>query len=227
MSGLLLALYAVGFSFAYVSLETGVGALILFGAVQATMIAYGMFRGERPGIREWAGLLLALGGLIFLVSPGMTAPNPIGAALMAVAGIAWGGYSLRGRGIANPSLATAQNFLWSVPFAVIVSAVFISKIEITNVGAIYAVISGVMTSGLGYVLWYTVQPSLTATRAAIVQLSVPILTAFGGVLVLSEHVTTRLVIASIATLGGVFLAVIFRQSPPTEFRRRTHERKTQ
>lgn len=227
ISGFMLAVYAIAFSFAYVSLETGIGALILFGAVQATMIAYGMFRGERPGIREWVGLLLALGGLVFLVSPGMTAPNPIGAALMAVAGIAWGVYSLRGRDIANPTLATAENFFWSVPLAVIVSAVLISKIEITNVGAIYAVISGVMTSGLGYVLWYTVQPSLTATRAAIVQLSVPILTAFGGVLVLSEHVTTRLVIASIATLGGVFLAVIFRQSPPTEFRRRTHERKTQ
>lgn len=211
ISGFMLALYAIAFSFAYVSLDTGVGALILFGTVQATMIAVGIVRGERPGIREWMGLVMALGGLTYLVSPGLTAPNPIGAALMAVAGIAWGVYSLRGRGSSNPSLATAENFYWSAPFAIAVSAIMFSRIEMTSMGVVYALISGIVTSGLGYVLWYMVQPSLTAIRAAIVQLSVPILTAFGGALVLSEHITSRLVIASIATLGGVSLAVLTRR----------------
>lgn len=226
ISGFMLALYGIAFSFAYVSLETGVGALILFGMVQATMISYGIWRGERPLVREWIGLLVAVGGLVYLVFPGLTAPDPIGAALMAVAGIAWGIYSLRGRGIANPSLATAENFFWSAPLAVIVSAVFISKIEITTVGAIYAIVSGVITSGLGYVLWYTVQPTLTATRAAIVQLAVPIFTAFGGAIVLSEQITLRLVIASIATLGGVSLAVFMRQRSAAESQRRKPRPKT-
>jgi len=211
ISGFMLALYAIAFSFAYVSLDTGVGALILFGTVQATMIAVGIVRGQRPGIREWMGLVMALGGLTYLVSPGLTAPNPIGAALMAVAGIAWGVYSLRGRGSSNPSLATAENFYWSAPFAIAVSAIMFSRIEMTSMGVVYALISGIVTSGLGYVLWYMVQPSLTAIRAAIVQLAVPILTAFGGAFVLSEHITSRLVIASIATLGGVSLAVLTRR----------------
>ncbi len=209
ISGFMLALYAIAFSFAYVSLESGVGALILFGMVQATMISYGIVRGERPGLQEWLGLLIALCGLVYLVSPGLSAPDPLGAAFMAIAGIAWGAYTLRGRGAEHPALATAENFRWSAPFAIALSAVLFSQIEFTNVGVVYAVVSGVVTSGLGYILWYAVQPSLTSTRAAIVQLSVPILTAFAGALLLSEQITMRLIVASIATLGGIALAVCF------------------
>lgn len=207
MSAAMLFLYAVAFSFAYLTLDAGTGALILFGAVQATMILVGLKEGQRPHPLEWLGLVTAFGGLVYLVSPGLSAPAPFGSMLMAVAGIAWGIYSLRGRGAGDPVLATAANFRRAVPFAIVISLAMLSHFEITSRGAWLAVLSGALASGLGYVVWYAALKELTTTRAAIVQLSVPVLAAIGGVLFLSEAVTFRLVFSSVAILGGVALAI--------------------
>ena len=212
-SALALFAYAAGFSLAYVRIPAGVGALLLFGCVQATMLGTGLVRGERPRPLEWAGLLLALGGLVGLTAPGAAAPDVVGAALMAGAGVAWGVYSLRGRGSTNPTVATAQNFLLSVPLALAlsaVSAVVQGAPHATAQGLMLAVASGALTSGIGYSLWYAALPHLTATRAAIVQLSVPVLAATGGVLLLGEHVTMRLLGAGTALLCGVLLALAAR-----------------
>lgn len=213
-SASMLFLYAVAFSFAYISLNAGTGALILFGAVQVTMIAAGLRSGERLHLLQWLGLLMALGGLVYLVSPGLTAPSPIGSLLMTVAGIAWGIYSLRGRGISNPVAVTADNFMRTVPLVIAVTVLFLPKVHLSLSGMMWAVVSGAVASGMGYVLWYAALRGLTATRAATVQLSVPVLAALGGVMFLSEHITLRLVIASIATLGGVALAVLTRERVP-------------
>ncbi len=211
ISASMLFLYAVGFSFAYISLSTGTGALILFGAVQATMILVGLWSGERPHPVQWAGLALALGGLVYLVFPGLTAPSLPGSTLMIVAGTAWGIYSLRGRRGADPVAGTAQNFILSVPFAVVVSVLALSSMEISAEGAMLAALSGSLTSGIGYVVWYAALRGLTATRAAIVQLAVPVLAALGGVVFLSEEVTARLITAAAAILGGVGLTVLGRE----------------
>ena len=188
----------------------GTGALILFAAVQATMILAGLRAGERPHAREWTGLALALGGLVYLVSPGLTAPSLAGSGLMAVAGVAWGAYSLHGRGSANPVTATAGNFLRAVPPVVIVSAAFFPARHLSLRGLVLAVLSGAIASGLGYVIWYTALRGLTATRAAIVQLAVPVLAAAAGVLFLSESVSLRLLLSAVAILAGVGLAVLGR-----------------
>jgi drug/metabolite transporter (DMT)-like permease len=212
-SALALFAYAAGFSLAYVRISAGVGALLLFGCVQATMLGIGLVRGERPRPLEWVGLLLALGGLVALTAPGATAPDFVGAALMAGAGVAWGVYSLRGRGSTNPLAATAQNFLLSVPLALALSAVSTGvqgAPHATAQGLVLAVASGALTSGVGYSLWYAALPHLTATRAAIVQLSVPVLAATGGVMLLGEHVTLRLLGAGAALLCGVLLALAAR-----------------
>lgn len=207
-----LFVYAAGFSFAYVSLGVGVGALLLFGAVQATMLAAGYRGGERAGPLQSLGLALSVAGLVFLVMPGLSAPAPLGAALMLAAGIAWGVYSLRGRGNAtDPALATAGNFLRAAPLALAFNLPFLPRLHAETAGVIYALASGALASGLGYVIWYAALKGLTATRAAIVQLSVPALAAFGGVLLLDETVTSRLLIASGAILGGVALAVLGKQ----------------
>jgi len=218
-SALALFAYAAGFSLAYVRIPAGVGALLLFGCVQATMLGTGLVRGERPQPLEWAGLLLALGGLVGLTAPGATAPDFLGAALMAGAGVAWGVYSLRGRGSKDPLSATARNFLLSVPLALVlsaVSAVVRGAPHATVQGAGLAVASGALTSGVGYSLWYAALPHLTATRAAIVQLSVPVLAATGGVLLLGEHLTARLVGAGTALLCGVLLALAARWRKSTQ-----------
>jgi drug/metabolite transporter (DMT)-like permease len=204
--------YAAAFSFAYRSLSAGTGALILFGAVQLTMLAAGLRRGEHFARLSWAGLLLAVAGLIYLVSPGLTAPAPVGAALMAIAGIAWGVYSLRGRSIANPLLATSGNFVRALPFALVASALFIARTHASSAGIALAVASGAIASGVGYVIWYAALRGLTATRAATVQLSVPVIAAFGGVAFLSEPITLRLLIASVAILGGVALVLTQRSA---------------
>lgn len=206
-SAFLLFLYALPFSFAYLDLATGTGALILFGAVQATMIASGLRAGERPHVMEWLGLVVAIGGLIYLVSPGLAAPSPLSAVLMAVAGIAWGAYSLRGRGAVDPVRTTAGNFARSVPLALAVSLVAAPMIHVSAKGVLWAVLSGALASGVGYAIWYAVLPALTATRAATVQLSVPVLSAVAGVILLAEAVTLRLVIAAVLILGGVGLAL--------------------
>jgi drug/metabolite transporter (DMT)-like permease len=211
LSGFQLFLYAVAFSFAYISLSAGTGALILFGAVQATMIISGLLAGERPHPLQWAGLAIALAGLIYLVFPGMEAPSPHGALLMALAGLAWGLYSLRGRGVKDPVYQTAGNFIRAVPFALVVWAASVQGIQARPRGILLAILSGSLASGIGYVIWYTALRGLSATRAATVQLPVPLLTAFGGVIFLAEAFTLRLLIASILILGGVGLTVVAKE----------------
>ena len=212
-SVLALYLYMVFFAFAYLSLSVGTGALILFGAVQLTMFTVALRSGEHFSAVSWAGLALAIAGLVYLVSPGLTAPDPLGAALMTIAGIAWGGYSLVGRSAADPAEATAHNFIYAVPLVAVTSLVFIGDFYVTAAGATYAVASGAVASAIGYAIWYTALRGLTGTGAATVQLSVPVIAAIGGVLLLSEAVTVRLVIASAATLGGVALVLTQRNRP--------------
>ncbi len=213
-SAAMLFTYMAFFSFAYLSLSAGTGALILFGAVQLTMFIFALREGEQFPLLSWAGLTLAILGLIYLVSPGLTAPDPVGAVLMAIAGIAWGVYSLLGRGSANPLEATARNFVYSVPLVFIVSLFFLGDLSSTFNGLSLAVASGAITSGCGYVIWYAALPGLTATRAATVQLSVPAIAAFGGVVMLSEQITLRLLLASAATLGGVAIVLAQRAAIP-------------
>ncbi len=206
-SGAMLFIYMAFFSFAYLSLGAGMGALILFGTVQLTMFGYALKEGERFNLLSWGGLFLAISGLTYLVSPGLSAPDLYGAILMIVAGIAWGGYSLLGKGATDPLEATARNFVYSVPLTLLVSLFFISDYNMSSNGLLLAVISGALASGCGYVIWYAVLPSLTASRAATVQLSVPAIAAFGGVVILSEDLTIRLLLASAATLGGVAIVL--------------------
>ena len=208
--------YMASFSFAYLSLAAGTGALILFGAVQLTMFIVALRNGEHFAMLSWCGLALAISGLVWLVSPGVTAPDRVGAALMAIAGIAWCAYSLLGRGHADPLQATANNFIYCVPLVLIVSAIFIKDFHFTTVGLGVAVASGTIASGLGYVIWYAALPGLTATRAATVQLSVPAIAALGGALWLSEEITLRLLLASAATLGGVWIVLAQRSRSAAE-----------
>jgi len=214
-SAVMLFTYMAFFSFAYLSLGAGTGALILFGAVQLTMFIFALRQGENFSLMSWIGLSLATFGLIYLVSPGVTAPDFSGAILMAVAGVAWGGYSLLGRGAADPLEATARNFVYSVPLVLIVSLFFMDDFSSTSNGLLLAVASGAIASGCGYIIWYAVLPALTATRAATVQLSVPAIAAFGGVVLLSEELTLRLFLASAVTLGGVAIVLAQRAAKTT------------
>jgi drug/metabolite transporter (DMT)-like permease len=202
-----LFLYALTFSFAYLTLSAGTGALVLFASVQVTMILAGLWIGERPPILEWAGFAVAVAGLIYLVLPGLAAPSPVGAMLMAVSGVSWGVYSLRGRREGDPLLTTTASFVYSVPLVIVAVIMLMPGIEITARGAALAALSGAVTSGLGYVVWYAALQGLTATRAAAVQLSVPVIAAVGGVIFLSEMVSLRLFVSATAILGGVGLAV--------------------
>ncbi len=202
--------YMVFFSFAYLSLSAGTGALLLFGAVQLTMFTSAIWQGERFSPLSWIGLGTAFGGLLYLLAPGVTAPDPGGAVMMLVAGIAWGVYSLIGRNAGRPLLATASNFLYSVPLTIVLSAMFISNAGITIQGTGLAIASGALASGLGYAVWYAALPGLTAGRAATVQLSVPLIAALGGIVLLSEQLTLRLVMASSLTLGGIWLVLAQR-----------------
>ena len=203
--------YAAAFSLAYVSLSAGMGALILFGSVQVTMIGAALKSGERLGLAQWFGLAAAMGGLIFLVLPGISAPDPIGALLMCVSGIAWGAYSIRGKGVSAPVAMTAMNFTRSMPMAIIASAFAFSSVQLQPLGVMLALVSGVVASGMGYVLWYKTLHGLTTAQASIVQLIVPVLAAVGGITFLSEQVTVRLVAASMMILGGVALAITKRK----------------
>ncbi|NUQ83316.1 MAG: DMT family transporter [Anaerolineales bacterium] len=209
-SAALLFTYAITFSFAYLSLSAGTGALILFGSVQATMILVAVRSGEHPSPLEWIGLLFALGGLVYLVSPGLAAPSPLGSALMTAAGIAWGFYTIRGRGSENPLGDTAGNFVYSLPMALAVLLPAWRSVSVSTSGALYATISGALASGVGYVIWYAALRGLTSTRAAIVQLSAPVIAAWGGVVLLAESVSARLVIAGALILSGIALAVTSR-----------------
>ncbi|MEH6355328.1 MAG: DMT family transporter [Marinobacter sp.] len=205
--------YAAGFSFAYVSLPTATGALLLFGAVQVTMIFYGLWAGERLFKLQLAGLALAFGGLLLLFLPGLSTTPPLASSLLMLgAGVCWGVYSLRGRGAGDPVRISAGNFTRAVAFTVVLSIFMLNRLSLDVVGIWYAIVSGALTSGLGYVAWYMVMPKLKATNAAIIQLSVPVIAAAGGIVFLDESITLRLALASGAILGGIAL-VIIRKHP--------------
>lgn len=217
--------YAAAFSFAYLTMTAGTGALLLFGAVQATMILVGLYRGERLVPLQWGGLALALGGLALLLAPGLSAPDPLGALLMMAAGAAWGVYSLLGRTSRDPIATTAGNFLRAAPMAAALAllAALVGPlvggqlfggqllgggVRWDQGGLVYAVLSGALASGVGYSIWYAALPALTAARAASVQLSVPVITALVAVLALGERITPILALSSVAVLGGIALVIV-------------------
>ncbi len=207
-SAMALFLYAAGFSFAYTQLPAGSGALLLFGAVQATMMIWGLLRGEKLQARAAIGFALALCGLVALSWPGVSTPPLFASFSMLIAGIAWGAYSLRGRSISNPLQATAGNFLRAVPLAILLTALLWSRLNFDRTGILLAIASGAVTSGLGYVIWYAVVPELGAIRASIVQLNVPVIAAVAGIAFLKEMLSMRVSLAAAAILGGVALALV-------------------
>ncbi len=206
-----LIVYALPFSLAYVELETGTGALLLFGAVQVSMIVLGVRAGERPGALDWVALAGATAGLVYLVMPGLTAPDPLAGVLMLVAGLGWGLYSLAGRAAGDPTATTAAAFQRAALAVVPATALAWPLLSITPAGVALAAISGALTSGLGYLVWYAALRYLSATRAALVQLAVPVLAAAGGAALLGEAVTRRLTLAGVLILGSIALAVLGRR----------------
>jgi drug/metabolite transporter (DMT)-like permease len=210
ISAFFLFAYAICFSLAYLALNAGTGALILFGSVQMTMILVSLIRGEKPGPLEWIGLAVALGGLIYLVLPGLAAPPLYSSLMMAAAGIGWGAYTLRGKGSSDPLAETTGNFIWAVPMIGLASIPLASQIHLSSRGFILAVLSGAIASGIGYTVWYAALKHHTSTRAAVLQLSVPVIAAAGGILFLSEVATTRLWVAGAMILGGIGLTIAGR-----------------
>jgi drug/metabolite transporter (DMT)-like permease len=205
--------YAAAFSFAYVTIGAAVGALLLFGAVQATMLAWAIRSGERLQPMQWLGLAVAMGGLVALVLPGLSAPDPVGAGLMLLAGVAWGAYSLHARGVSDPLGATASNFARTVPVTLALSLVAAAAAHVTARGAALAILSGALASGVGYTLWYAALRGLTASRAAVLQLLVPVLAAGAAVVLLDERLTPRLLLATAAIVGGVARATARSAAP--------------
>ena len=203
--------YAAGFSWAYVHLSAATGALLLFGAVQATMLGYGLWAGERLRPLQWAGVLMTLAGLLALLLPGLAAPPLASAALMLGAGVAWGVYSLRGKGAGDPLAVSAGNFARAVPLALALAAASYAHLSLDTAGLLYAVASGALASGMGYAIWYTALPTLSSTAAASVQLSVPVLAALGGIAFLGESASLHLVLTSTAILGGIGLVIWQKQ----------------
>lgn len=199
--------YAAAFSLAYVRIGAGVGALLLFGAVQATMLGWSVAHGARPRAVQWLGIAVALGGLGYLALPGAHAADPIGSLLMIGAGVAWGAYSLRGRSAREPLATNADNFLRAVPFTIAFSGVLLRDFAATREGILLAVASGALASGGGYTLWYAVVPALGPTRAAAVQLLVPVIAALGATALLGEHLTVRIVTSGTAILAGIALTL--------------------
>lgn len=203
-----ITLYFVGFSFAYRSLDAGVGALILFGCVQVTMFGGSLLGGERPAVLRWVGMVLGLTGLAFLVLPvGGVRIDPFGAVLMAAAGIGWGIYSLSGRGSTAPIPDTAASFVLAAPLVVLAWGASGEGLDLAPMGVVYGVISGVVMSGLGYALWYSVLPRLGASVAALAQLTVPVIAVAGGALFLGEAVDLRTVLSAALVVGGVALGI--------------------
>lgn len=203
LSAISLFLYAATFSYAYISLDTGTGALILFGFVQLTMIAYTFMQGKRLAIVEWFGLFIAFSGLLVLLLPGASAPSLTGFILMAISGVAWGIYTIKGKGSETPLLDTATNFLKTLPFIILLTLITFYNSELSTRGIILAATSGAITSGLGYAIWYAVLKNITVIQAAISQLLVPIIASIAGVLFTNETITTKLLIASLLILGGI------------------------
>ena len=209
-SGVMLFAYAALFSFAYVSMDTGTGALVLFGAVQLTMILMSLFRGERLLAVEWVGMVAAFVGFVYLVLPQLGTPSLSGFLMMSVSGIAWGFYTLAGRGSKNPLSDTTYNFLRSMPLVAILLVVSIQQLSMTTEGVVWAVLSGSLASGVGYSIWYSALRGLSSTQAAVVQLLVPMIAALGGVLFMSEVITMRVLISGVMILGGIGLVVLGR-----------------
>lgn len=206
--------YAAPFSFAYLRIGAAVGALVLFGVVQLTMIGYGVARGERPTATMWIGLALAAAGLAALTVPAVARPDPLGVFLMAIAGVAWGIYSLVGRTTADPLAANARSFLWSAPLAILLVVTAHGSVLTTPRGLALALVSGAVTSGLGYAIWYLALPKLSVTQAAVAQLSVPVIAALGAVVVLGEQIGARLVVSGACVLVGVWLVLSARARRP-------------
>jgi len=206
----MLFIYAVCFSFAYISLDTGTGALILFGAVQITMILVSLLTGNRLHLSEWVGMALAFSGFVYLVLPGVTTPPLVGFLLMTSAGIAWGLYTLKGRGSVNPLVETAHNFFRTLPLILILVIVALSRSHLSMEGIVFASLSGGLASGVGYTIWYAALKGLSDTQAAVIQLSVPVIAAIGGIIFVSESVSLRLSISAIMILGGILIVVLGR-----------------
>lgn len=208
LASLMLFVYAITFSYAYISLDTGTGALILFGSVQITMILLSLITGDRLHYIEWAGVIIAFTGFVYLILPGVTAPSPMGFMLMAAAGIAWGIYTLKGRGSQNPLMDTAYNFLRTIPLVILLTIITVSNANYSSEGILLALLSGGITSGIGYTIWYIALGGLSATQAAVLQLLVPIIAAFGGVIFAAEAITGRLTISAAMVLGGILIVVL-------------------
>jgi drug/metabolite transporter (DMT)-like permease len=208
--GLALFAYAAPFSFAYLRIGAAVGALVLFGVVQLTMIGYALLRGERPSLLAWLGIALATAGLAILTVPSVTRPDPWGLLLMAIAGVAWGLYSLTGRTTSDPLAANARSFLWSSPLAILLLLLPHAEVAASPKGVGLALVSGAVTSGIGYAIWYRALPRLSVTQAAVAQLTVPVMAAAAAVAMLHEQLSQRLVISGAAVLGGVTLVLFAR-----------------
>lgn len=206
----MLFLYAITFSYAYISLDTGTGALILFGSVQITMILLSFISGTRLHFTEWAGVTIAFTGFVYLLLPGVTTPSITGFLLMTVAGIAWGIYTLKGRGSKSPLMDTAYNFLRTTPLVILLAITTINNVNYSSEGILLALLSGGITSGIGYTIWYIALGGLSSTQAAVLQLSVPVIAAFGGVLFVSEAITFRLTVSATMVLGGILVVVLGR-----------------
>ncbi|MBD3219446.1 MAG: EamA family transporter [candidate division Zixibacteria bacterium] len=211
--------YALFFSLAYIQLEAGTGALILFASVQITMIGVSLVRGNKVTLPEWTGVIISFSGLIYLLSPGFSAPPVLGTAFMIASGVSWGIYSLLGKDQPQPILSTARNFLFCLPGVVVLALIIFGKsmqtghVKMNADGIILAVSSGALASGLGYVLWYLTVQKITTVSASVIQLAVPVLVAIGGVLLLDESLTLRLALASILIIGGIIIAICGRNAP--------------
>jgi len=207
LSAVILFVYAIPFSYAYGLLTAGTGALILFGTVQVTMIGGALVEGDRPHVRQWIGLVVAVAGLVYLLFPGIAAPSPLGAGLMVIAGVGWALYSIRGRGAVDPVAQNGGNFVRTLPMLIVVSLLALRLQHVETHGAILAIVSGAVTTGLGYAVWYSALRGLTATRAALVQLLVPVITVTGGVIFLREALSPRVVLSAVIVIGGIAMAL--------------------
>ena len=213
---LLLLIYALFFSYAYVVLETGSGALILFGSVQLTMLFINIIRGNRPIVITVVGMVLAFSGLVYWLIPAWGTPSIMGFVLMACSGVAWGLYTLAGQGTKNALLETTQNFIFTLPWLIIIGGLLSSAVKWQQAGIVFAVISGAITSGIGYAIWYAVLPKITVSQAGVIQLLVPIIAAVGGVVFAGESMTLRLFISAVMVLGGIYLVMHTPRTTPSK-----------